>query len=192
MASPFDWQGFSDEELAAHGRQGSKKAFGELVRRHQRAVVTIAYRLSGDAMLAQDVAQECFVKAWQRLGRFRDRGAGSFRAWLYRLAHNATIDQLRKTRPSISLDWQPLAHDPSPQDVVLQDERTHRVQQAILALPEACRAALILREYEGMSYREISQILDIPIGTVMSRLNYARGKLRQMLVVDMTLEGGGE
>jgi len=175
------WQGLTDEQLVGICRQGDKEAFGELVRRYQRLVVGIAYRMSGDTMLAEDAAQDACLRAWRRLTSFRPRGAGSFRAWLCRIATNVTVDRLRRSRPTVALHDLALTGSLRPDEAYLHKEKTETVQAAILRLPEASRAALILREYEGFSYREISETLGIPVGTVMSRLHYARGKLQKEL-----------
>jgi RNA polymerase sigma-70 factor (ECF subfamily) len=172
------WQGVTDEQLVAGSRQGDKDAFGELVRRYQGLAVGIAFRMTGDGMLAEDAAQDAFLRAWQRLSSFQTRGPGSFRAWLCRIVTNATIDRLRKARPTVPLEGIPLTGSSSLSDTYLRQEKAEEVRAAILRLPEASRVTLILREYEGLSYREIADALDIPIGTVMSRLNYARTKLR--------------
>jgi len=168
--------------LVARSQRGDKEAFGELVRRYQRLVVSIAYRMSGDATLAEDAAQDAFLRAWQQLSRFEYRGAGSFRAWLCRIATNVTTDRLRKAHPTVALEALPLPGGVRPDEVHLRGEEAQAVRAAILRLPEASRAALILREYEGLSYREIAEALNIPIGTVMSRLNYARRRLREELL----------
>jgi RNA polymerase sigma-70 factor (ECF subfamily) len=175
------WQGLTDEQLVGICRQGGKEAFGELVRRHRRLLVGIAYRMSGDAMLAEDAAQDACIRAWRRLPSFQPRGAGSFRAWLCRIATNVAIDRLRRSRPTVPLQDLDLTGSVRPDDAYLRKEKAEAVQSAILRLPEASRAALILREYEGLSYREISEALGIPVGTVMSRLHYARGRLQKEL-----------
>lgn len=106
----------------------------------------------------------------------------SFRSWICRIAINLALDRLRREPLSISLDDLPLASPAAgPELAVERQERARLVQQAVLGLPPACRAALVLREYEGLSYQEIADALGVPIGTVMSRLSYARGQLRQAL-----------
>jgi len=175
------WQGLTDEQLVGRCQQGDRHAFGEFVRRYQRLVTGIAYRMSGDIMLAEDIAQDAFVRAWQRLPGFQPRRAGSFRAWLCRIVTNMTIDRLRRSRPTIPLDKLPLEGSVRPAEAYLRQEQARAIRAAILRLPEASRVTLILREYEGFSYREIAEALSIPTGTVMSRLSYARRKLRQEL-----------
>ena len=110
----------------------------------------------------------------------------SFRNWLYRIAVNAALDSLRRQRRTIDADLEslPIA-DPQdgPEDELLKRERTTLVRTAILSLSEASRAALVLREYGGLSYAEIALALDIPLGTVMSRLSFARKQLKEALEI---------
>jgi RNA polymerase sigma-70 factor (ECF subfamily) len=136
--------------------------------------------MCGDSNLAEDAAQEAFVRAWQHLPSYRPRSA--FRNWLYRIATNAARDALRRERATADIDTLTLAAaDAGPEAVVEGAERGECVRQAVLALPPASQEVLILREYEGLSYRDIAETLSIPIGTVMSRLNYARSRLRESL-----------
>jgi len=136
--------------------------------------------MCGDANLAEDAAQEAFIRAWQHLPNYRPRSP--FRNWLYRIATNAATDLIRRERETVDVDTLSLASsDEGPEAMVERGERREHVRQAVLALPPASRAVLVLREYEGLSYREIADTLSIPIGTVMSRLNYARNRLRQSL-----------
>lgn len=167
-------------ELIAKAQGGDKQAFGELVHCHREGVVNLVYRMSGDIHLAEDVAQETFIRAWRGLARYRPRSP--FRNWLYRIATNAALDALRRGRESVDIDGLALAASgPGPEGTVEGREREKQVQQAVLALPSASRAVLVLREYEGLSYRQIAEVLDIPMGTVMSRLSYARNRLKQTL-----------
>ncbi len=167
--------------LVEMARQGDRSAFGELVRHHHTGMVNVVYRLCGDAGLAEDAAQEAFLQAWLHLSTFRP--GSSLRNWLYRIAVNEAIDTLRRERRTPQdLETVPAADpEPGPERVLLQHERARRVQAAILSLTEASRAVLVLREYGGLSYQEIGAALDIPTGTVMSRLNYARNRLRELL-----------
>jgi RNA polymerase sigma-70 factor (ECF subfamily) len=130
--------------------------------------------------LAEDAAQEAFIKAWVNLDRFQPKSP--FRNWVYRIATNAALDILRRQRGTVDIDDIPIAssHD-GPENAAERRERDAIVQTAILNLSPASRVVLILREYEGLTYREISDTLKIPLGTVMSRLNYARNQLRLKL-----------
>jgi len=140
----------------------------------------VVYRMCGDANLAEDAAQEAFIRAWQHLPGYRPRSA--FRNWLYRIATNAALDVLRRQRETVDIDALPLAtSEAGPEAAAVNAEQRDQVRQAVLALPPASRSVLVLREYEGLAYREIAETLGIPIGTVMSRLSYARKHLRQSL-----------
>jgi RNA polymerase sigma-70 factor (ECF subfamily) len=171
----------SEFDLIIAAQQGDRHAFDELVRRHREAVIMVVYRLCGDVHLAEDAAQEAFVRAWQHLPSYQPRSP--FRNWVYRIAVNAALDVLRTVRQ----EREPLeadaavSEDDRPETLVERAEQAEAVRRAVLSLPPASRAVLVLREYEGLSYREIADTLDIPLGTVMSRLNYARGRLRQAL-----------
>ena len=167
-------------ELVVQAQQGDRHAFGELVRLNREGVINVVCRLCGDANLAEDAAQEAFIRAWKHLPNYEPRSP--FRNWVYRIATNAALDVLRRERETVDVDGLPLASaEQGPEAAVEGLERGEQVRQAVLALPPASRAVLVLREYEGLSYREIAETLDIPIGTVMSRLNYARKRLRQSL-----------
>ena len=175
-------QAVSETELIIGAQSGDRSAFSELVRLHTRGVFNVVYRMCGDALIAEDAAQETFLRAWQNLSSYRPQT--SLRNWLYRIAFNAGMDMLRKEKRILPTDIEdlPLTDDrPSPESMASQKERTALVQKAILSLPDASRAVLVLKEYEGMSYREIADALDIPLGTVMSRLNYARKLLKEKL-----------
>lgn len=172
----------TEAALIAQAQRGDRHAYGELVRQYHPGVVNVVYRLCGDADLAQDAAQDAFLKAWLNLPSFRP--GTSLRNWLYRIAVNAALDVIRRNAKTATapLDDLPLA-DPQtgPEFAHLQNERARVVQNAILALPEASRAVLVLREYGELSYHEISSTLNIPLGTVMSRLNAARAQLKRLL-----------
>jgi len=174
-----------EQALISQAQSGDRPAFSELVRRHRQGVVNVVYRMCADVSLAEEAAQEAFIRTWQNLQRYNPHFA--FRSWLYRIALNVALDTLRSEQQTRSLadlplDEHPQAPDSSDPEVALErKERATQVRQAVLALPPASRAVLILREYEGMSYHEISTALDIPVGTVMSRLNYARSQVRLAL-----------
>ncbi len=169
-------------ELVTRAQSGERNAFNELVRIHAQGVMNVIYRMCGNAQIAEDAAQETFIQAWLHLSSYRPQA--SLRSWLYRIAVNAATDMLRKEKrilPSALEDLHLQDPQPGPEALFFQEERTTLVKKAILALPEASRAVLVLREYEGMSYHEIAEALNIPVGTVMSRLNYARKTLRDKL-----------
>jgi RNA polymerase sigma-70 factor, ECF subfamily len=171
-----------ETELVHRAKNGERNAFSELVCIHAQGVRNVIYRMCGDAQVAEDAAQETFIQAWLHLSSYRPQT--SLRNWLYRIAVNAALDMLRKEKrilPNALEDLQLSDPLPGPETVFSQGERTALVQKAVLSLPDASRAVLVLREYEGMSYHEIADALDIPVGTVMSRLNYARKLLKDKL-----------
>jgi len=169
-----------ETNLVFCAQQGDRQAYGELVIMYRESVVGVVYRMCGDAQVAEDAAQEAFIRAWQHIRRYQPRA--SFRSWVYRIAVNAALDVLRREKPSADIEAVPLAvTDAGPLAAVEAQERAQAVQQAVLGLPPASRTVLILREYQGLSYQEIADALDIPSGTVMSRLNYARKHLQQTL-----------
>ena len=173
-------------ELVTRAQYGDRNAFSELVRIHSQGVLNVIYRMCGNMQVAEDAAQETFIQAWLRLQSYRPQS--SLRNWLYRVAVNTAIDMLRKDKrilPGKIEDLNLRDSEPGPEAVVASAERTEMVQEAVLTLPDASRAVLVLREFEGLSYQEISESLEIPVGTVMSRLNYARKLLREKLEVKM-------
>lgn len=179
----------SEIELVTQAQRGDRNAFGELVRIHCQGVINVIYRMCGDAQVAEEAAQEAFVQAWLHLSSYRPQT--SLRNWLYRIAVNAATDMFRKEKRILpnSIEDLPLTDSqPGPEDSLFQTERTALIQKAILSLPEASRAVLVLREYQEMSYHEIAETLDIPVGTVMSRLNYARKILKEKLEKSLFLK----
>lgn len=184
MTSPHGTIEMDDRELIACAQQGDRQAFTELVCRHQNGVVGLIHRMCGDPRQAEDAAQEAFVRVWQNLNSYKPQHA--FRSWLYRIAANAALDSLRRVRPSVELDSLQLTDSsPGPEQAAEENQRAAQVRRAISHLSEPLRIVLILREYQELSYQEISEALDIPTGTVMSRLNAARSQLRQELLVLM-------
>ena len=168
--------------LIEQAQHGDRNAFGELACRYYPGVVRVVYRLCGDTGLAEDMAQEAFLRGWINLPAFRPQS--SLRNWLYRIAVNATLDVLRrKSEDTLEDEAVQMYPDQAagPETILMEKERVALLQQAMRALPEAARSVLVLREYGDMSYQEIASVLDVPIGTVMSRLNYARNRLRELL-----------
>jgi RNA polymerase sigma-70 factor (ECF subfamily) len=171
-----------EDGLIDQAQHGDSNAFGELVRRYYPGVVQVVYRLCGDPGLAEDMAQETFLRAWINLSSFHP--GSSLRNWLYRIAVNAALDVLRR-KPEETLEDEVVEMYPAstagPELALIEKERIAFLQQAMRSLPDAARSVLVLREYGELSYQEIAGVLEIPIGTVMSRLNYARNRLREIL-----------
>jgi len=181
----------SDLELVRRVQKGERGAFDLLVLRYQHKVVKLVARLLRDPAEAEDVAQEAFVKAYRALGSFR--GDSAFYTWLYRIAVNTARNTMasRQRRP---LDYEAdlseseqsvvesrMRHGDTPEAVALTDEIHRTVNDAIEALPEDLRTAIILREIEGLSYEEIAEAMDCPVGTVRSRIFRAREAIDRSL-----------
>ena len=176
----------NEAELVTRAQNGDRNAFSELVRSHAQGVLNVIYRMCGNMQVAEDAAQETFIQAWLRLPSYRPRS--SLRNWLYRIAVNTAIDMLRKEKRILPGEIENLNladSEPGPEALFTSAQRTEMVQEAVLTLPDASRAVLVLREFEDLSYKEIAESLEIPVGTVMSRLNYARKLLKEKLEVKM-------
>ena len=182
-----------ETELVSRAQSGERNAFGELVSIHASGVLNVIYRMCGDSQIAEDAAQETFIQAWQHLSSYSPRT--SLRNWLYRIAVNTATDMLRREKrvlPNAVEDLQLEDPGPGPEALYSQEERANLVRRAVLSLPEASRAVLVLREYEGFSYHEIADALDIPVGTVMSRLSYARNLLKDKLEPQLFVQAEAE
>lgn len=173
----------TDLSLIHRAQGGDRNAFGDLVMRYYENVIQVVFHLCGDAQIAQDATQEAFIRAWVKLPGFQPRSP--FRNWVYRIAVNTALDTLRQ-KPAESLENSEgmllmAEKSPGPEAAYIEKEQSQFLQGAVKSLPEAARTVLVLREYGQMSYEEIANLLEIPVGTVMSRLNYARTRLREML-----------
>ncbi len=183
--------GRDDSELVQEAAAGDRAAYTELVRRHQRRVQAVVTGMVRDPELARDITQEAFLKAWRSLPRFN--AEAKFYTWIYRIAVNLSIDSKRSDRrqplalavPSDPDEGTPLLEriadgrpDADPEDVLRGGELRQRVREALDELTPDHRAVILLREVEGLSYEEISQVMQCSKGTVMSRLHYARKKLQ--------------
>ena len=161
---------------------GDQEAFRQLVLRYHRLVINVAFRALGELALAEDVAQEVFLKVYKALPGYRHDKP--FKHWLHRVAANAVTDALRRRRPVVSLDGlerPPAAAGSDPQDVAARHDLQRAVRHAIATLPPHYRDTIALQAFGELSYEEIARTLDIPLGTVMSRLNGAKRLLRQRL-----------
>jgi RNA polymerase sigma-70 factor (ECF subfamily) len=165
-----------DLELVAACADGEPEAFRELLVRYRRSAVTLAYQMLGNMEDAEDTAQEAFVRVFQAIPRFR--GQSAFSTWLYRIVTNLCLGTRRRQRPTVDLDAvrEPSAAD-SPSRSVTEALLTRQVMAAV---PGDLRAILLLRDQEGLSYREISDALGLPLGTVRSRLSKARTAFRRL------------
>lgn len=173
-----------DEDLVLRVQQGDKSAFDLLVIKYQHKIIQLVNRYVKDPSEAQDVAQEAFIKAYRALGNFR--GDSAFYTWLYRIAINTAKNYL-VSRSRRSSDYQVDIQDAeaienapqlqgmeTPERLLLNQEIIDTIKTAIEKLPEEMRTAIMLREFEGMSYKEIATAMDCPVGTVRSRIFRAR------------------
>jgi len=173
-----------DQALVEQVQQGDKRAFDVLVLKYQNKIIQLVYRYVHDPEEARDVAQEAFIKAYRAIGRFR--GDSAFYTWLYRIAINTAKNYLvasGRRPPKSDIDAQDaeqydgamgLKEYATPERMLLRDEIQDSIAKAIDELPDELRTAITLRELEGLSYEEIAQTMDCPIGTVRSRIFRAR------------------
>jgi RNA polymerase sigma-70 factor (ECF subfamily) len=171
-----------ERRLIDRSAAGDQEAFRQLVIRHHRLVINVAFRAIGELSLAEDVAQEVFLKVYKALPSYRHDKP--FKHWLHRVAANAVTDALRRRRPVVSLDCmeqQPPSRESDPQDVATRHDLQRAVRHAIASLPSHYRDTIALQAFGELSYEEIAKTLDIPLGTVMSRLNGAKRLLRERL-----------
>ncbi|MBD3672389.1 MAG: sigma-70 family RNA polymerase sigma factor [Planctomycetaceae bacterium] len=179
----------TDAELIEQCLSGQAAAFGQLVQRHQNRLFNSLYRMLGSREDADDVAQEAFVAAFQKLDTFR--GDSQFYSWLFRIAYNTAISMKRKTKlKTVSADKlkETSGHEPDdntpehrPEHGIEVEETQAAVQQALNELSDEYREAIVLKEMEELSYEEIAELAEVPIGTIRSRLHRARAELREKL-----------
>jgi RNA polymerase sigma-70 factor (ECF subfamily) len=180
-----------DQELVRRVQQGDKSAFDLLVIKYQHKIVHLVNRYVKDPSEAQDVAQDTFIKAYRALGDFR--GDSAFYTWLYRIAINTAKNYLL-SRSRRHFDYEIDVQDAeqvenapqlkdieTPENLLMNEQIVAVIKSAIERLPEEMRIAITLREFEGMSYEEIAEAMDCPIGTVRSRIFRAREAIDQKL-----------
>jgi RNA polymerase sigma-70 factor (ECF subfamily) len=175
-----------DALLIEEALDGDSAAFGQLVRKYQDRLFNALAHMVGCAEEAEDIAQEAFVQAYVKLESFRQDSA--FYTWLYRIAFNTAVSRRRKRRIEMSIDQgrellgqEPVGDGEAPEERLLREEQAQQVHAALSALNEEHRAILVLREMEGCCYESIAEILEVPVGTVRSRLHRARSQLREQL-----------
>jgi len=183
----------SDGELMVAFQEGDQEAFALLYDRHARALINFFYKMCYDRALAEDLTQDAFVKLLRHRGKYRPEA--SFRTFLYTVAKNLWIDRHRSQKAApktvsaeirVQEDGMTLgelveAATENPADRLADREAAELVQRALLDLPEAQRLVFVMAEAQGLRYREISRILEIPVGTVKSRMNAAVTRLRGLL-----------
>ncbi len=195
MSSFSDLSAATDQEVVELARKGEEVAYRELLRRYQRPVFSLIYRMVRDRELAEDLAQETFVKVLNALDRYRPEY--KFSSWVFKIANNAAIDHLRrKELDTLSLEGGPDATTPerveatalqlgdqteSPLEELEARELGSTIEKAIGCLRPEYRSCIILRHVEGRPYDEIAGILDLPLGTVKTYIHRARAELKECL-----------
>lgn len=182
-----------DRALVKRAQDGDAQAFRQLFDRYHRRAFAVAYGVLKNRQDAMDVVQEGFVKVHRHLASFQ--GTSSFYTWLYRIVMNLAIDQLRRKKTQKPVEYDdalaqddvaseeimPRMLDANPRKTVIRRELLIRVQAALETLPEYHRQVIVLREIEGLSYEEMAEVLEVPKGTIMSRLFHARRKMQAAL-----------
>lgn len=178
-----------EHECIARSQGGDVEAFNQLVEQYQRLVYNLALRMMGNAETAEDATQDAFLSAYRAIGKFK---GGSFKAWILRIAANSCHDKMRMARRArvVSLDdllqesgdFMPDNNIESPEDYALRRELGRFLNEGLTHLPEDQRLVIILCDIQGLSYEEICQATGSSLGTVKSRLNRGRARLRDFLL----------
>ncbi len=183
-----------DRLLVERAQQGDHGAFRQLFDRYHKRAYSVAYGVLKNRHDAMDVVQEGFVKVHKHLASFQ--GSSSFYTWLYRIVMNLAIDQLRRRKTSRPVEYDdaisreeggtneailPRMADANPRKAAIRRELIEKIDAALAELPEYHRQVILLREIEGLSYEEMAEVLDVPKGTIMSRLFHARKKMQSAL-----------
>ena len=187
----------TDQQLVQRAQRGDLRAFDLLVLKYQGRIGALVSRYITDPSEVEDVTQEAFIKAYRAIDKFR--GDSAFYTWLYRIAANAAKNHLvsRRRRPGadatiedaeLGQQAELLADVGTPEAVAMGEELATVVEEALAALPEELRAALTLREFEGLSYDDIAAVLDCPVGTVRSRIFRAREAIDERVKQQMSGE----
>src|SRR5438876_12273247 len=191
MALEKDYAGLADEALVKAAQKGDMAAFEELVARHRDKIYARAFSMIRNEDPALDLSQEAWVKGWQRLKQFQ--GESSFGTWLTRIVINLCLDQLRKQKRQRTESIEAMSEEsggverqmpvvtPNPTAGLERRELRQRIDRALNQLSYAHRTVLVLHEFEEMEYKEIAKTMGCSIGTVMSRLFYARRKMAALL-----------
>ena len=185
----------TDQEVVLLARGGQERAYRELVRRYERPIFSLLYRMVRDRELAEDLSQETFVKALNAIESYRPEY--KFSSWLFKIANNAAIDHLRRRElDTLSLEGSPHAVTPdameatalqigdraeNPLDIVEAKELGGEIERVIAQLRPEYRACILLRHVDGRAYEEIAEMLDLPLGTVKTYIHRARNELRRLL-----------
>lgn len=176
-----------ESRLIQRASEGDAASFNSLMGMHERRMYAVALRMCGNPEDAQDCLQEAMLRVYRSIGGFKAQS--SFSTWVYRITMNTCLDELRKrkNRPNTSLDglvdagWSPVDGQESPEGHALRREVRGSLMAFIRELPEDMRAAVVLRDIQGYSYDEISELLDTNVGTIKSRISRGRERLREKI-----------
>ena len=169
----------TDSSLVIETLNGDREAFGRLVEKYERRIFNLAFRICGDYEDAMDVTQTVFVKAFERLETFDP--SRKFFSWLYRMGVNESLNQVKRQRRIVHIEFDPPSYAPGPEQQIIREESNGLVQSALKKLGEDQRVAIILRHFVDLSYRQMGDVLGIPEKTVKSRLYSARQRMKEIL-----------
>ena len=175
----------SERELADGLRRGDRKAQEAIYRLHYRKVYQVAARVLGDPVGAEDIAQEVFIRAFERGSQFR--GDSKLSTWFYRLTVNACLSQMRR-KSGVSLDENPLLAETVERAVPAASPLKPALEEALKKLPPGYRASVVLHDIEGLEHEEIANLMGISVGTSKSQLHKARARLRELLAPALSAE----
>ena len=180
----------SDDDLVREAKTGSRQAFSELVRRHQRALMRVSLRFARDQALAEDVVQESFIKAYQKLNLFE--GRASFKSWLIQIAMNTAKNRLRgRAFAQATVEDEGASPDPGAEREMICGDVRALIRREVDRLPEKQRIALTLRIYEDLSFKEIADAMGSPYDTAKANYRHALLKLRKRLEDEGELDALG-
>ena len=176
-----------EKKLIEQASDGNAAAFNELMAQHEQQMYAVALRMCANREDAQDCLQEAMLRVYRAISGFK--GQSNFSTWLYRITMNTCLDELRrrKNKQNTSLDglldqgWSPTEGSAGPEQEALRSELRDKMGGAIRQLPEDMRAAIVLRDMQGLTYDEIAQVTQVSVGTVKSRISRGREKLREKL-----------
>jgi len=190
-----DYSQLSDQDVVERARRGREDAYRELIRRYERPVFSLIYRLVRDRERAEDLSQETFIKVLNAIDRYDP--SFKFSSWIFKIAHNTALDDLRRKHPeTLSIHGSPhastadeleattltpVSDDESPEDFTSSREIGGHIEEAIGTLRAEYRTAILLCHVEGRPYEEVAQIMDVPLGTVKTYIHRARNELKKQL-----------
>jgi len=190
-----DYSGLTDQDVVERARQGREPAFRELIRRYERPVFSLIYRLVRDRERAEDLAQDTFIKVLNALDRYDP--SYKFSSWIFKIAHNTALDDLRRKHPDTlsihgsphattddqieATSLTPVSGEETPEEFTSSREIGSHIERAIATLRVEYRTAILLCHVEGRPYEEVARIMDVPLGTVKTYIHRARNELKKQL-----------